>query len=115
MRKMRADRASKEEIESMEIEILRLRKKVQQRQAHVKELVAKTIDLQQQLETHDLRKWNWICKNLEKQLEDIRPLFEAERSQMMSNIYKLLQYVKIPEEMMVSELHCHHNRIMLSL
>ena len=101
LRKMRADRASKEEIESMEIEIMRLRKKVQQHQAQEKELVAKIVDLQQKLETHDLSKLEWISKNLEKQLEGIRPEFETERSHMMSNIYKMLKYIKIPEEIMV--------------
>ena len=66
-RKLRAERADKDVIENMEIEIMHL-EKVQQHQAQEKDL------------------------NLEKQLEGVRPEFEAERSQKM---------VKIRDELMV--------------
>ena len=83
---LRAEQGDKDVIENMEIEIMRLKKKVQQHQAQEKELVARIIDLQEKLE---------------KQLEGVRPEFEAERSQMNNNIYKMLKYVKIPDELMV--------------
>jgi hypothetical protein len=69
-RKLRAERADKDVIENMEIEIMHLKKKVQQHQAQEKDL------------------------NLEKQLEGVRPEFEAERSQKM---------VKIRDELMNEE------------
>ena len=53
---------------------------------------------------NDIGKLEWIAKNLEKQLEGVRPEFERERSQMMNNIYKMLKYIKIPEDLPVSEL-----------
>ena len=102
LRKLRAEQADKDVIENMEIEIMRLKKKVQQNQAQEKELVARIVDLQEKLESNDINKLEWIANNLEKQLEGVRPEFEAERSQMMNNIYKMLQkYVKIPDELMV--------------
>ena len=69
--KLRAERPDKDVIKNMEIEIMHLKKKVQQHQAQEKDL------------------------NLEKQLEGVRPEFEAERSQMMNKM------VKIPDELMV--------------
>ena len=104
LKKLRADRASKEEIESKEIEIMRLKNKLQQCQNKEKKLVAEIVDLQQKLEVNDIGKLEWIAKNLEKQLEGVRPEFERERSQMMNNIYKMLKYIKIPEDLPVSEL-----------
>ena len=104
LKKLRADRASKEEIESKEIEIMRLKNKLQQCQNKEKKLVAEIVDLQQKLEANDVGKLEWIAKNLEKQLEGVRPEFERERSQMMNNIYKMLKYIKIPEDLPVSEL-----------
>ena len=101
LRKLRAERADKDMIESMEIEIMHLKKKVQQHQAQERELVARIVDLQEKLESNDINKLEWIANNLEKQLEGVRPEFEAERSQMMNNIYKMLKYVKIPDELMV--------------
>ena len=101
LRKLRAEQADKDVIENMEIEIMRLKKKVQQHQAQEKELVARIVDLQEKLESNDINKLEWIANNLEKQLEGVRPEFEAERSQMMNNIYKMLKYVKIPDELMV--------------
>ena len=102
LKKLRADRASKEEIESKEIEIMRLKNKLQQCQNKEKKLVAEIVDLQQKLEVNDIGKLEWIAKNLEKQLEGVRPEFERERSQMMNNIYKMLKYIKIPEDLPVS-------------
>ena len=102
LRKLRSERADKDVIENMEIEIMHLKKKVQQRQAQEKELVAKIVDLTAKLESNDINKLEWIANNLEKQLEGVQPEFEAERSQMMNNIYKILKYVKIPDELMVS-------------
>lgn len=104
LKKLRADRASKEEIESKEIEIMRLKNKLQQCKNKEKKLVAEIVDLQQKLEVNDIGKLEWIAKNLEKQLEGVRPEFERERSQMMNNIYKMLKYIKIPEDLPVSEL-----------
>ena len=101
LRKLRAERADKDVIENMEIEIMHLKKKVQQHQAQEKELVVRIVDLQEKLESNDINKLEWIANNLEKQLEGVRPEFEAERSQMMNNIYKMLKYVKIPDELMV--------------
>ena len=101
LHKLRAERADKDVIENMEIEIMHLKKKVQQHQAQEKELVARIVDLQEKLESNDINKLEWIANNLEKQLEGVRPEFEAERSQMMNNIYKMLKYVKIPDELMV--------------
>lgn len=103
LRKLRTERATKEEIETKEIEIMYLRKKVQQQQAQEKELMAKIVDLQQKLEATDIGKLDWIASNLEKQLEGIRPEFEKERSQMMTNIYKMLKYIKIPDDLPVCE------------
>ena len=102
LKKLRADRASKEEIESKEIEVMRLKNKLQQCQNKEKKLVAEIVDLQQKLEVNDIGKLEWIAKNLEKQLEGVRPEFERERSQMMNNIYKMLKYIKIPEDLPVS-------------
>ena len=107
--KLRAERADKDVIENMEIEIMHLRKKVQQHQAQEKELVARIVDLQEKLESNDINKLEWIANNLEKQLKGVRPEFEAERSQMMNNIYKMLKYVKIPDELMV----CYTSSIVL--
>ena len=104
LKKLRADRASKEKIESKEIEIMRLKNKLQQCQNKEKKLVAEIVDLQQKLEANDVGKLEWIAKNLEKQLEGVRPEFERERSQMMNNIYKMLKYIKVPEDLPVSEL-----------
>ena len=104
LKKLRADQASKEEIESKEIEVMRLKNKLQQCQNKEKKLVAEIVDLQQKLEVNDIGKLEWIAKNLEKQLEGVRPEFERERSQMMNNIYKMLKYIKIPEDLPVSEL-----------
>ena len=101
LRKLRAEQANKEDIENKEIEIMHLKKKVQQHQAQEKELVARIVDLQEKLESKDLDKLEWIANNLEKQLEGVRPEFEADRSQMINNIYKMLKYVKIPDELMV--------------
>ena len=101
LRKMRADRADKESIESMEIEIMYLKKKVQQHQAQETDLKKKIIELQEKLESVDLGKLDWIAKNLEKECEGLRPEFESDRSKMMQNIYKMLKYVKIPEDAMV--------------
>jgi chromosome segregation ATPase len=103
LRKLRAERASKDEIESKEIEIMYLKKRLQQHQQQERELVTKIVDLQQQLETNDIGKLEWIASNLEKQLEGVRPEFERERSQMMNNIYKMLKYIKIPDELMGDE------------
>ena len=75
--KLRAEQADKDVIENMEIEIMHPKKEVQQHQAQEKDL------------------------NREKQLEGVRPEFEAERSQMMNNIDKMLKYVQIPDELMV--------------
>ena len=97
LRKLRAERATKEEIESKEIEIMYLKKKVQQHQAQEKELMAKIVELQKQLEATDIGKLDWIASNLEKQMEGVRPEFEQERSQMMTNIYRMLKYIKIPD------------------
>ncbi|CAI8006353.1 Tyrosine-protein kinase TXK [Geodia barretti] len=51
LRKLRAERATKEEIETKEIEIMYLKKKVQQHQITEKELMTKIVDLQQKLES----------------------------------------------------------------
>ena len=101
LRKLRAERASKEEIESMEIEIMYLKKRVEQHKAQEKELMTKMVELQEKLEAIDFNKLDWIAKNLEKQLEGVRPEFEEQRSQMISNIYKMLKYVKIPDDLTV--------------
>lgn len=101
LRKLRANRADKEVIESMEIEIMYLKKKVQQHQAQEQDLMKRIVELQEKLESNDISKLEWIAGNLEKQLEGVRPEFEDNRSKMMNNIYKLLTYVKIPEEIMV--------------
>ena len=105
LRKLRANRADKESIESMEIEIMYLRKKVQQHQTQELDLKKKIIELQDKLESIDVGKLDWIAKNLEKECEGLRPEFEANRSQMMQNIYKMLKYIKIPEDAMV----CYRN------
>ena len=99
--KLRAEGADKVVIENMEIEIMHLKKKVQQHQAKEKEFVARIVDLQEKPESTDINKLEWIANNLEKQLEGVRPEFEAERSQMMNNIDKMLKYVKTPDESMV--------------
>ena len=101
LRKLRAERATKEEIETKEIEIMYLKKKVQQHQTTEKELMTKIIDLQEKLEATDIGKLDWIASNLEKQLEGVRPEFERERSHMMNNIYKMLKYIKIPDDLPV--------------
>ena len=98
LRKLRAEHADKKVIEHKEIEIMHLKKKLQQHQAHEKELVAKIVDLKEKLESTE--KLEWTASNLEKQLKDIRPEFESERTQMLKNIYKMLKYV-IPEELLV--------------
>jgi hypothetical protein len=99
LRKLRAERATKEEIETKEIEIMYLKKKVQQHQTTEKELMTKIVDLQEKLEATDIGKLDWIASNLEKQLEGVRPEFERERSHMMNNIYKMLKYIKIPDDL----------------
>ena len=101
LRKLKAEQADKDMIESMEIEIMHLQKKVQQHQTQEKDLMERIADLQEKLDSKDLNKLEWIANNLEKQLEGVRPEFEAERSQMMNNIFKMLKYVKIPDELMV--------------
>ena len=57
--------------------------------------------LVQNEEANDIGKLEWIVKDLEKQLEGVRPEFEREHSQMMNNIYKILKYIKIPEDLPV--------------
>ena len=107
LRKMRSERASKEEIESKEIEIMYLKKKVQQQQQQERELMEKIVDLQEKLEATDFNRLEWIASNLEKQLDSARPEFEQQRSKMMNNIYKMLKYIKIPDDLEVSS----HNTI----
>ena len=102
--KLRSERASKEEIESMEIEIMYLKKRLEQHQENEKKLMTQMVELQKQLEANDISKMEWIARNLEKQLEGVRPEFEEQRSNMMSNIYKMLKYVKIPDDLTVSAL-----------
>ena len=102
LRKMRAEHASKEDIESKEIEIMYLEKKVQQQQEKEHELMTMIVDLQEKLAATDFGKLEWIASNLEKQLESVQPEFEQQRSKMMSNIYKMLKYIKIPDDLEVS-------------
>ena len=111
LHKMRAERATKEEIESMEIEIMYLKKKVQQHQEKERELMAKIVDLQEKLDATDFGKLEWIASNLEKQLESVQPEFEQQRSKMMGNIYKMLKYIKIPDDLEVSSfcIYCLQN------
>ena len=101
LRRLRANRADKETIENMEIEIMYLKKKVEQQKSKERDLVKQMVELQGQLETNDISKLEWIAKNLENELDGVRPKFEVERSKMMNNIYKLLSYVKIPDDLMV--------------
>lgn len=101
LRKLRANRADKDTIENMEIEIMYLKKKVQQHQAQEQDLKKKIIELQDQLDSIDFGKLDWIAQNLEKECEGLRPDFESNRSKMMQNIYKMLSYIEIPEEGMV--------------
>ena len=100
LRRLRANRVDKETIENMEIDIMYLKKKVEQQKSKERDLVKQMVELQGQLEANDIRKLEWIAKNLENEL-GVRPKFEAERSKMMNNIYKLLSYVKIPDDLMV--------------
>ena len=99
--RLKAERATKEEIESKEIEIMKLKNRVRQYQQQEKELMSQILDLQEKLEANDIGKLEWIAMNLEKQLEGVRPEFERERSEMMNNIYKMLKYIKIPENLSV--------------
>ena len=101
LRRLRANRADKETIENMEIEIMYLKKKVEQQKSKERDLVKQMVELQGQLEANDISKLEWIAKNLENELDGVRPKFEVERSKMMNNIYKLLSYVKIPDDLMV--------------
>ena len=101
LRRLRANRADKETIENMEIEIMYLKKKVEQQKSKERDLVKQMVELQGKLEANDISKLEWIAKNLENELDGVRPKFEVERSKMMNNIYKLLSYVKIPDDLMV--------------
>ena len=101
LRRLRANRADKETIENMEIEIMYLKKKVEQQKSKERDLVKQMVELQGELEANDISKLEWIAKNLENELDGVRPKFEVERSKMMNNIYKLLSYVKIPDDWMV--------------
>ena len=65
------------------------------------EVKTKDALLVQNEEANNIGKLEWIAMNLEKQLEGVRPEFEGERSQMMNNIYKILKYIKIPEDLSV--------------
>ena len=99
--RLKAERATKEEIESKEIEIMKLKNKVRYYQEQEKELMSQILDLREKLEANDIGKFEWIAKNLEKQLEGVRQEFERERSEMINNIYKMLKYFKIPENLSV--------------
>ena len=103
LRKMRSERASKEEIESMEIEIMYLKNKIHQHQVQERDLRGRILDLQEQLEANDISRLELIASNLAKEVEGVRPEFETERSHMLNNIYQMLKYIKIPEEMTVSD------------
>ena len=102
LRRLRANRADKETIETLEIEIMYLRKKIEQQKTREKDLVKRMVELQGKLEVNDIGSLQWIAQNLEKQMEGVQPEFERERSQMIYNIYKLLSHIKIPEDMVSS-------------
>ena len=102
LRRLRANRADKETIETLEIEIMYLRKKIEQQKTREKDLVKQMVELQGKLEVNDIGSLQWIAQNLEKQMEGVQPEFERERSQMIYNIYKLLSHIKIPEDMVSS-------------
>ena len=102
LRIMRESRTGdKETIESLEIEIMYLKKKLETQQVKERELVKEIAELQSKLDENQLNKLAWIADNLEKEIEGVQPEFERQRSQMMANIYKLLTYIKIPDEIMV--------------
>ena len=102
LRRLRANRADKETIETLEIEIMYLRKKIEQQKTREKDLVKQMVELQGKLEVNDIGSLQWIAQNLEKQMEGVQPEFERERSQMIYNIYKLLSHIKIPEDIVSS-------------
>ena len=88
----------KETVESIEIEIMYLKKKIENQKIKERELAEKIVELQSKLDENQLNKLAWIVENLEKEIEGVQPEFERQRSQMMANIYKLLTYVKIPDD-----------------
>ena len=101
----------KKTIETLQIERMYLKKKLETQKIKERELMKKIVELQGQseLDENQLNKLAWIADNLEKEIEGVQPEFERQRSQMMANIYKLLTYVKIPEEAVVSQTSvlCH--------
>ena len=99
LRIMRKNRTGdKETIENLEIEIMYLKKKLETQQVKERELVKEIVELQSKLDENQLNKLAWIAENLEKEIEGVQPEFERQRSDMMTNIYKLLTYVKIPDD-----------------
>ena len=105
LRIMRESRTGdKETIENLEIEIMYLKKKLETQQVKERELVKEIVELQSKLDENQLNKLAWIADNLEKEIEGVQPEFERQRSDMMANIYKLLTYVKIPEDIWVCQL-----------
>ena len=103
LRIMRKNRTGdKETIENIEIETMYLKKKLETQQVKERELVKEIVELQSKLDENQLNILAWIAENLEE-IEGVQPELERQRSQMMANIYKLLTYVKIPEEGVVSQ------------
>ena len=99
LRIMRESRTGdKETIENLEIEIMYLKKKLETQGVKERELVKEIVELQSKLDENQLNKLAWIADNLEKEIEGVQPEFERQRSDMMANIYKLLTYVKIPDD-----------------
>ena len=103
--------SDKKTIKMLQIEQMYLKKKLETQKIKERELMKKIVELQGQseLDENQLNKLAWIADNLEKEIEGVQPEFERQRSQMMANIYKLLTYVKIPEEALVSQTSvlCH--------
>ena len=93
----------KKTIENLEIERMYLKKKLETQQVKERELVKEIVELQSKLDENQLNKLAGMAGNLEKEIEGVQPEFERQRSQMMANIYKLLTYVKIPDEIMVNQ------------
>ena len=101
LRRLRANAADPLTIQGMKIEIMYLKKNAEQQKSKESDLVKQMVEFQGQLEENDISRLERITKDLENQLNGVQAEFEDDRSKMMENIYKLLSYVKIPDDLMV--------------